>query len=191
MRTKTKKCKLCCTLILSSRTYCSVCFQNKLTKIGAKEKICNCCLLTKSVSHFHKDKNRRDGLAHTCKVCMAKYHAKHYHSPENKIKKCEYVIRYRRALQKNVQDIKYQYGCAFCDEKLDVCLEFHHINKNKTNNVSTLVLHKSRRKVIEEINKCIVVCRNCHAKIHAGLLSTIDKPACNTKLQNCKIVRVM
>jgi hypothetical protein len=65
-------------------------------------------------------------------------------------------------------------GCACCGEKDTVCLDFHHYDPSeKEFNLST-ALTKPVNKLIEEASKCVVVCSNCHRKIHAGTLKIED-----------------
>lgn len=35
---------------------------------------------------------------------------------------------------------------------------------------------KSQKDIEEEAAKCVVLCRNCHAKLHAGILSVEGLP---------------
>ena len=49
-------------------------------------------------------------------------------------------------------------------------LQFHHHNDDKSFTVSNaLVKGYSRRKIVEEIKKCKVLCSRCHAEEHAKL----------------------
>lgn len=54
--------------------------------------------------------------------------------------------------------------CVICGEKDVACLDFHHI-KDKYDQVSHMQTH-SLNKINQEINKCIVLCANCHRKLH-------------------------
>lgn len=58
--------------------------------------------------------------------------------------------------------------CAHCPENHIACLDFHHLNKDeKYREVSWLVAQGWGIEVIEkEIEKCIVLCSNCHRKLH-------------------------
>jgi hypothetical protein len=58
--------------------------------------------------------------------------------------------------------------CEVCGEKYAGCLDFHHKNpKEKDSTVSDLVAKGYGMKTIfREIKKCVVLCKNCHAKIH-------------------------
>lgn len=49
-------------------------------------------------------------------------------------------------------------------------MHFHHIDPTtKIASISQLERRGSVAKIIEEMNKCILVCANCHAEVHAGV----------------------
>ena len=57
--------------------------------------------------------------------------------------------------------------CVSCNEKDWRCLDFHHTDPSKkSQHISRLVHfhHASIKKILEEIEKCIVLCANCHRK---------------------------
>jgi predicted transcriptional regulator len=56
-------------------------------------------------------------------------------------------------------------GCSICGYyKCKNALEFHHINsKNKKFRITTNTI--SRNDLIEELNKCVLLCANCHREI--------------------------
>jgi hypothetical protein len=50
-------------------------------------------------------------------------------------------------------------------------LDFHHLDESKKSfSLGTRGLTRSWTKIEEEIQKCILVCSNCHREIHAGLV---------------------
>lgn len=61
-----------------------------------------------------------------------------------------------------------------------MCLEFHHI-KEKSFNVSEH-LYKKLEHLLTEMEKCTVLCSNCHKKVHAGLL---DASCCMLVKTSC------
>ena len=66
-------------------------------------------------------------------------------------------------------------GCVVCGEDDPCCVDFHHLG-DKTKDVSKLVKSRQFPKIIEEINKCICLCSNCHKKHHNGQLEVpVDK----------------
>jgi hypothetical protein len=64
-------------------------------------------------------------------------------------------------------------GCIFCGESEVACLDLHHLDPAaKETTVSYLITcHAKLETLLTEIAKCVVVCANCHRKLHAGLLT--------------------
>jgi hypothetical protein len=63
-------------------------------------------------------------------------------------------------------------GCACCNETAECCLVAHHLDpvaKELTIGLATSKL-MGRKRLAAELAKCVCVCANCHAKIHAGLI---------------------
>lgn len=58
--------------------------------------------------------------------------------------------------------------CKICGEDRKPCLVFHHRNSaNKNNNIGSMVASRATRQAIqEEIDKCDVLCANCHRWLH-------------------------
>lgn len=90
----------------------------------------------------------------------------------NKAKIHEKCMERRTALRLRISNYKSDKGCFFCKENEPVCLDFHHKNPNeKEGNVGNLITKAGEKRTLEEIEKCVVVCSNCHRKLHAGLLT--------------------
>jgi hypothetical protein len=66
--------------------------------------------------------------------------------------------------------------CIVCNEKDVACLDFHHRDASeKLDTVATSVKDKwGEKRIMDEINKCDVVCSNCHRKIHYYNISPIE-----------------
>jgi hypothetical protein len=62
--------------------------------------------------------------------------------------------------------------CAACNQSYpSVCMDFHHTDPTvKDGSVSKLMKSSSYQKLQEEIDKCVVLCSNCHRLLHAGLI---------------------
>lgn len=57
--------------------------------------------------------------------------------------------------------------CQICGyNKCPNALEFHHVNDDKEQSPSYVIMRWSWNKLIEELKKCILVCANCHREIH-------------------------
>ncbi len=80
------------------------------------------------------------------------------------------VKKRRIKLRKMARD--YKGGkCEIClYDKCDRALSFHHINpETKSFGLSDKGLTRSWDTIKKEIDKCILVCANCHMEIHEGI----------------------
>lgn len=64
--------------------------------------------------------------------------------------------------------------CSVCGyDRCADALEFHHLDPSKKDfGISSKGYTRSWDKVKEELDKCILVCSNCHREIHSGLIKT-------------------
>ena len=69
-----------------------------------------------------------------------------------------------------INDAK-QCGCYVCREDSIWCLDFHHLGDKDTTVSSMLGMSDAR--VRAEIAKCVVLCRNCHGKVHGDVLCLV------------------
>lgn len=58
-------------------------------------------------------------------------------------------------------------SCKFCDEDFKDCLVFHHKEDEDKNFDVSKYARYSYEQLQNELEKCIVVCSNCHRKIHS------------------------
>lgn len=56
-------------------------------------------------------------------------------------------------------------SCSKCGENHPACIEFHHVDPSKKEKTISY-LRNSKKKLQEELKKCIVLCANCHRKLH-------------------------
>lgn len=74
--------------------------------------------------------------------------------------------------KKIFEDYQREKGCYFCNENEPACLDFHHKDPSeKKFNISHYCKRFPIERTFKEIEKCVVVCANCHAKVHAGVLT--------------------
>lgn len=131
-------------------------------------KRCHACKQDKDVSEFHKNRSTRDGLAEACKPCRKEIDRKYLDQNRE-----AYNARMRRYFTKRkarISEIKSTKGCLCCREAEPCCLHFHHM-RDKSFEIATHAKCKPWPEVEAEIAKCVVLCANCHAKVHAGLLT--------------------
>lgn len=114
-------------------------------------KICTKCKKELPIEDFNwrnKDKGTRRS---ECKYCHTSFMKKIY---EDK--------------KKLVANIKSQLKCQKCGESKEYMLDFHHLDPNEKETTiarMTSNLYKINR-VLDEIQKCIVLCSNCHREFH-------------------------
>ncbi len=79
--------------------------------------------------------------------------------------------RYRQLVQERILEAK-SGGCLLCGESEPCCLSFHHRDPNS----KELDIGNAYRRCISlarlnrESAKCVCLCHNCHAKLHAGFV---------------------
>jgi len=91
---------------------------------------------------------------------------------KNKIKEKERIAKRKKEISEWFMGYKSRLMCERCGEKETICLEFHHIKeRDKDFNLGQVKSWGWGKKRIEkEIKKCIVLCANCHRKLHADLI---------------------
>lgn len=64
-------------------------------------------------------------------------------------------------------------GCIVCGEQSSCCLTYHHlIPPHKGGDITRLISSRMPiEMILTEMSKCILLCRNCHAKVHHNQLS--------------------
>jgi len=140
-------------------------------------KRCSKCKLEKRLDEFHNCKSKKDGKQPYCKSCLIVATKKDYRVNNRKRVFSERAKAKRDEIRGIFNSIRAHNVCAFCDESTLCCLDFHHLDpKQKDLSVSRLSFAKSKDRMLKEMQKCVVVCSNCHRKIHAGLLEpSIDQ----------------
>ena len=103
----------------------------------------------------------------------------HQHYLENKTRHYSRAKQRINGLRQFIDDYKAKTGCSHCVENDPVCLDFHHLDPNaKDYIISDLLKRMSKEKIEEEMQKCVVLCSNCHRKEHRRLRLLATPPAC-------------
>ncbi len=126
-------------------------------------KHCNKCNKDLEESMFSKKKN---GLQSYCKKCSTKTSIE-YNKSHLKEKK-EYRKEKIKSRKSFIEDYKKSHSCVICGEQDPVCLDFHHKNKEEKDfQISHMIRGGwSLERIKEEIDKCEMLCANCHRKKH-------------------------
>lgn len=85
----------------------------------------------------------------------------------------------REILRTYIYELKQKSRCYFCTEDEIVCLDFHHVNSTQKEFSIAQAATKgvSLVRLKTEIDKCVLVCSNCHKKVHAGILVVMRCPS--------------
>jgi transposase len=116
------------------------------------KKFCSQCGQTKDITDFYKRSGRKDGAGY-CKNCSNKYHTE-------------------RVKRVKIKMINYKGGkCNDCGLELIhshyAVFDFHHLDpKTKDINFNRIKYQKWET-IQKEIDKCVLLCSNCHRIRHA------------------------
>ncbi len=88
--------------------------------------------------------------------------------------RAEYMVEAVRRRRIKLREMAREYGggkCALCGyKKCQRALSFHHRDpKKKSFGIATKGLTRSWEKIKQEIDKCVLLCANCHMEVHDGL----------------------
>ena len=128
-------------------------------------KTCSRCKAEKPLDEFNKNRRNPDGLQGQCRVCSRAAQAKNYRESE-KTRASIRANNRKNVAENSIYLYNYllEHPCVQCGEGDPVVLEFDHLDRaTKVNNVSQLVRF-GRKMMLAEIEKCEVLCCNCHRR---------------------------
>lgn len=129
-------------------------------------KTCTKCGVEKAIDEFPW-KNSKKGKRHAvCKSCTAVrsnnwYHANKEHHLRNVM---NHTLKNRQKLKDYVGDYLSKNPCVVCGETDPVVLEFDHIQGKDAAIAELIRLNVPLTRLQEEIEKCQVLCCNCHKR---------------------------
>ena len=90
-----------------------------------------------------------------------------------------YTKQYRHRNRAHVDQIKVERECVHCGESEPVCLDFHHRDRtSKKLDICGLVQTGCSLETLQkEIDKCDILCANCHRKVEAGIRARLRMEA--------------
>jgi len=137
--------------------------------IDSKE--CTKCGHSLPLSSFSKDKKAKHGLSYYCKTCASlktkEQRLKRRKNPEY-IKQFNAKITEANKLNKRAAVEYMGNSCFDCGGSFpDSVYDFHHLDMStKEMNPSRVLRLKDRTKVMAELDKCVLLCANCHRIRH-------------------------
>jgi hypothetical protein len=139
----------------------------KVESVSLATQVCNRCLSDKPVEAFNW---RWKGLGirqRTCRECQKQQKNNWY--ARNKETHIANMVQNRQAKMEEGRAYIWNYlsthSCVECGESDPIVLEFDHIRGRKRMEVTRLVRSGYSIDMIQqEIDKCVVVCANCHKR---------------------------
>ena len=138
------------------------------------------CLTSNSINNIINNVSQDIGETRICEICGKEFILQ----INNFTRKCcyecaprqgqdltpsEVVSIKRRAIKKALVDYKGGQCCRCGYNKSLRALEFHHLDSNEKDFTISRCITKSMDTLKQEVDKCILVCSNCHAEIHDEL----------------------
>ena len=108
-------------------------------------KKCSVCKRKKADHLFRKDIRTKTGLRSECRSCENKKIKK------RKIKLVKHLIDYFK-----------EHPCVHCGETNPILLEFDHLRDKEINIANAVLSGWSIKRLEKEVEKCQVLCSNCH-----------------------------
>lgn len=125
-------------------------------------KTCYKCKEEKNYEEFWKNPAKKDWHNGQCRLCQKEYTKQHYLNNKEKYKKSK--VRSRSKSKHYVFNVLLNSCCRRCWETNPITLEFNHLNpKEKSQSISSM-MWRSPDSIKKEMDKCEVLCSNCHAR---------------------------
>jgi len=132
---------------------------------GSGSRRCGRCGELKPVDDFNWRRIERGQRDNLCRPCRAAYHHEHYVANRHRYVDQARVRKQALALERTTYLIEYfaSHPCADCGETDPTVLEFDHL-RDKAFNIGSALPYRNWQSVLDEIEKCEVVCANCHRR---------------------------
>lgn len=103
----------------------------------------------------HKDKDKK------------REYERRWYKGKGKEKRKAANDRWKKKRREEFKEFKRSLKCIRCGEGHVACLDFHHKDPLKKDiSIGAAVNIWSQKRLINEINKCEILCSNCHRKEH-------------------------
>jgi hypothetical protein len=131
-----------------------------------------CCLCGKKKpeSEFHRRSGTKRKRKSYCKACAKKSREEWYQKNKNKVAMAN---KNRKADNRKLADeVRRRSGCSVpgCNEGETCCLDFHHVNEDGDRHGIADFITAWPETFRSEIEKCAILCANCHRKLHAKVI---------------------
>lgn len=134
-----------------------------MSEFSPGTKVCSKCNQRLPVDDFHRRRKSPDGRQAACKPCNRAARMKSYRARPHK--QVDYTATRLMRLRERMLDYLRAHPCVDCGEDDPIVLDFDHVSDEKSTEVSSMVhTGYSWSRIKAEIDKCEVVCANCHRR---------------------------
>lgn len=145
--------------------------QSTLFPLEPTLKRCSKCQQMLGLDHFRFRSDRPNARRTKCIACHRAYDRGYETQGTVRQRRKERRAWYRAYVRQPVEDYRQAHPCLLCGETETCCLDFHHSGE-KTKSINRMLSERfSLDQINAEIAKCVVLCSNCHRKLHAGLVT--------------------
>ena len=132
---------------------------------SAEDRHCKHCDMRKAISEFAWRNRAKGRRAPFCRSCQAEYMRAHYLANKELYVARAEASKRRARLERTKLLLKYfeTHPCTDCGETDALVLEFDHL-RDKCFDIGTAFACRRWATVLAEIEKCEVVCANCHRR---------------------------
>ena len=123
------------------------------------EKKCSKCQSIKPIEEFHKS-------AYTCKPC-ANQRSRDWHKVRANLDKRNARVNVKQRERKQWAVVYKGNQCLDCGNQFPLAVyDFHHRNEDDKSNNPSYFIKLSKERAISELDKCDLLCANCHRIRH-------------------------
>ena len=100
-----------------------------------------------------------------CRACRSAYGKRHYAANKQRYLQNAAALKRRNRLERTKYLIEYfkTHPCVDCGEGDPVVLEFDHVGEKRFE-VTALLAERRWQSILDEMERCEVVCANCHRR---------------------------
>ena len=129
-------------------------------------KVCGTCKIGQPEGNFARNSSKPDGLQGVCRQCKKVYNKHHYLATRHRFNPARTERRVRVVAENRERLAEYlqSHPCVDCGEGDIIVLEFDHLRDKSWNIADMVSAGRNWDMILEEINKCDVVCSNDHRR---------------------------